>query len=430
MITQPPPKPVMDYAVSPVPNVLPQEEFRLDGYRSPFLKWFPPLGIAVLMLSTGYYAYNAALTNTLLHVAPVQAVLLGLAVATVLLYEYFNGSHDAASTTVAIIRTRVLTPEQAGILFAVMNTLGAITNTAVATTIGRDIIGKAGLPLEALAGALIGGIGWSALTLRLGRPISSSHTLLSSLIGAAIAVHGTSCIQWDHVVGKIAIPMIVAIPLALTVSALLSLLFRVILARFKESSYHKSRLIQLGTSCLLAFAHGSNDGQKGMGMIALGLGAVGAMTGHNLPMWVLYSCAAAMGLGTLAGGCAVVTKLGKLFALDANPRDGANAQGTSAFIIFGATLSGIPLSTTQVTSMSNMGTSLGKLIEFCPGAFSASKGINPLSSLFGEAFIQHLSGLSRHVKDIVAAWVATIPFSMLAGGSITLIILLIKQCFH
>jgi phosphate/sulfate permease len=142
------------------------------------------------------------------------------------------------------------------------------------------------------------------------------------------------------------------------------------------------------------------------------------MNGHMIPMWVLYSCAAAMGLGTLAGGKEVVTKVNKLFDAKANPKDGANAQGVSAMLIGGATLSGIPLSTTQVTSMSNLGTTLGKLLEFN----------RPDSShLFGEDFMSHLSGLKQHLTDIGSAWVATIPFSMVAGGIVTYLFLSLKN---
>jgi len=429
MIQEPMSPPTLDYPTGILPKAAPQPDLDLSGYKNPLLKWLPPIGITLLMGSVGFYAYSSVLNSAALKVSPLQAILLGVAVATVLLYEYFNGAHDAASSTAAIIKTRVLTPEQAGILFAVMNTLGAVTSTAVAKTIGHDIIGQAGLPLEALIGALAGGIGWSSLMLRFGRPISSSHTLLSSLIGAAIAVHGVGSIQWDHVASKIAIPMVVAIPVALTLSALLAVLFKGALSNFKETSFSKSKVIQIATSCWLAFTHGSNDGQKGMGMIALGLGALGALSGHELPAWVLFSCAIAMGLGTLAGGREVLAKLSKLFDDGANPRDGANAQGSAAAIINLATICGIPLSTTQVTSMSNMGTSLGKLIEFHPLTLKLEEKNfkTRMSRLFGCEFIEHLGGLKKHVKDIVAAWAATIPASMLAGAAVTLTLLTIQH---
>jgi PiT family inorganic phosphate transporter len=429
MIQEPMSPHTLDYPTGIRPEAIPHSTFHLDGYRNPLLKWLPPVGIATLIGSVGYYAYQSVLNASNLQVPPLQAILLGCAVGAVLLYEYFNGSHDAANSTAAIIKTKVLTPEQAGVLFAIMNTLGAVTNTAVAKTIGHDIIGEAGLPLEALIGALIGGIGWSALTLRLGRPTSSSHTLLSSLIGAAIAVHGVGSIQWHHVASKIAIPMVVAIPVALLLSAALAVLFKGALSGFQETSFSKSKIIQIATSCWLAFSHGSNDGQKGMGMIALGLGALGALSGHDLPAWVLYSCAIAMGLGTLAGGREVVAKLSKLFDEGANPRDGANAQGAAAAIINLATVCGIPLSTTQVTSMSNMGTSLGKLVEFHPMTLKLqeSNAKTRISRLFGCEFVEHLGGLKKHVNDIVMAWGATIPASMAAGAIVTLLLLALRH---
>ena len=318
-----------------------------------------------------------------------------LVVVFALAFDFINGFHDTANAIATSVSTRALKPRVAIMLAASMNFVGALTFVGVAKAIAKDIVDP--MSLNAFNGdvtgsvvilaALLSAITWNLLTWYFGIPSSSSHTLIGSLAGAAIASAGFSVLNYNGFT-KILIALVASPVIAIVIGFLVMTLFKVI---FKNLGLNKTnarfRLVQILTAAIQSFTHGTNDAQKAMGIITMALIAAGWQTGDDVQGWVRFACACAMGLGTSIGGYKIIKTVGgKIMKI--RPVNGVAADLSSAAIIFSATLIHLPVSTTHVISSAIMGV----------GSAQRVKGVN-----WGTA------------RKMVVTWFITIPISAIMG---------------
>jgi PiT family inorganic phosphate transporter len=283
-------------------------------------------------------------------------------IAVALVFDYTNGMHDAANSISTIVSTRVLSPKQAVVWAAVFNFVAfLIFSTTVAETIGKGMIDiKTVTPTVVLAG-LCGAIFWNLITWYFGLPSSSSHALMGGYAGAAIVKTGFGVIiasGWY----KTLIFIVLAPTIGLFLGFILKIITTWIVYKKKPAVVSKwSRVLQLFSAALYSLGHGGNDAQKTMGIIASLLFAGGLIQEFRVPLWVVLSAHAAIGLGTLSGGWRIVKTMGqKITKLE--PIDGVCAETSAAFSIFLATHLGVPVSTTHVITGAISG--VGSAIRF------------------------------------------------------------------
>jgi len=332
----------------------------------------------------------------------MSALLIFIVVAA-LAFEFINGFHDTANSIATTVYTKALPVMVAIILAAVMNFVGALVSEGVAQTISQGLVSVT-LDDYVILAALFGAIVWNLITWRLGIPSSSSHALIGSLIGASITfIAGFGGIIWSGLLEKVVIPMFTSPILGFFLAFILMKLLFKIFARMNRSKTSKVFLrLQILSAAAVAFAHGTNDAQKTMGIITLALFTSGVLAdaGH-IPLWVKIACAATMATGTSIGGWRIMRTMGQgVTKLD--PISGFTAQTASATIIQIMTALHAPISTTQAITASVMGVGSAR-------RFSAVK--------WGKA------------KDIVVTWLVTLPASMLLGALFVLIIRFIIQLF-
>jgi len=283
-------------------------------------------------------------------------LLTVLIVIGALVFDFINGFHDTANAIATSVSTKALKPRHAIILAATMNFVGAMAFTGVAKTITKDIVDPFVLENGSLVilAALISGIAWNLITWYYGIPSSSSHAIIGSIAGAAIAASGFGVLNASGFL-KILQALLLSPILAFTVGFIVYSIFKVI---FKNNNLTKTnkrfRLFQVATAALQSFTHGTNDAQKAMGIITMALIANGYSDSTDIQLWVQFSCALAMGLGTSVGGWKIIKTVGgKIMKI--RPVNGVAADITGASVIFGATAIGLPVSTTHVISSSILG---------------------------------------------------------------------------
>ncbi|WP_010093602.1 inorganic phosphate transporter [Ornithinibacillus scapharcae] len=308
-----------------------------------------------------------------------------LIVVFALSFDFINGFHDTANAIATSVSTKALKPRHAIILAAVMNFVGAMTFTGVAKTITKDIVDPFTLPNGSIVilAALIAAITWNLITWYYGIPSSSSHALIGSIAGAAIAAAGFGELMWSGFLNILA-ALIISPILAFVVGYIV---YTIIKQIFKNANLAKTnqrfRMVQILTAAVQAYSHGTNDAQKAMGIITLALMTNGYLSTHEVPFWVQVSCATAMGVGTSVGGWKIIKTVGgKIMKI--RPVNGVAADLTGASVIFGATLIHLPVSTTHVISSSIMGV----------GTAHRVKGVN-----------------WRTAKNMLITWVITLPIS-------------------
>ncbi|GGE60874.1 inorganic phosphate transporter [Priestia taiwanensis] len=279
-----------------------------------------------------------------------------LIVIGALAFDFINGFHDTANSIATSVSTKALKPRHAIILAAVMNFVGAMTFTGVAKTISKDIVDPFTLNNGSLVilAALIAGITWNLITWYYGIPSSSSHALIGSIAGAAIASAGFAALNYGGFF-KILQSLIISPLLAFGLAYLVYSIFKIALKNFNLSKTNKRfRMYQIATAALQSYTHGTNDAQKAMGIITMALMANSYQSTDDVAFWVQFSCAAAMGLGTSVGGWKIIKTVGgKIMKI--RPVNGVAADLTSSAIIFGATFIHLPVSTTHVISSAIMG---------------------------------------------------------------------------
>jgi PiT family inorganic phosphate transporter len=320
-----------------------------------------------------------------------ELLLVIFIVGLALTFDFINGFHDAANSVATVVSTRVLSPGQAVIWAAFFNFIAAFgLGVHVANTIGQGIIDTGIVDEQLIISALVGAIVWDLFTWWVGLPTSSSHALIGGLVGAAVAADG-----WDAVVTSglertsafiVISPVVGFIAAVLLMIAVLRLYARVAPA-IAEGVF---RRLQLLSAAAYSLAHGTNDAQKTMGVIAVLLFTTGYLEGDfYVPLWVVLSAHAAIAAGTLFGGWRIVRTMG-LRITKLEPHDGFAAESAAAGAILFASQVGVPVSTTQTIS--------GGII----GAGSTKR----LSAVrWGVAF------------NIVIAWVVTIPAAAIVAGA-------------
>ncbi|GAB4574898.1 MAG: inorganic phosphate transporter [Anaerolineae bacterium] len=282
---------------------------------------------------------------------PTEIIVL---VAIAVFYDFWNGLMDSANVVATMISSRALGPRRALLMAAVAEASGPfLFGTAVARTIGAEVIAEHAITLEVVIAALIGAILWNIFTVTFGIPSSSSHALIGGMIGAVWVGYGLENVMISGL-SKVLIALFVSPIIGMIAGFLVMAVLRFLFAGASPRMGIVFKRGQLVTSTLLALSHGTNDAQKTMGIITLGLVATGMIDTFEVPMWVVAVSAGAIALGTLFGGWDVIRTLGTKF-YKVRPIHGFSAQVASGGVILGAALLGGPVSTTQVVSSSIIG---------------------------------------------------------------------------
>ncbi|MEH7458886.1 anion permease [Bacillus pseudomycoides] len=283
-------------------------------------------------------------------------ILTVLIVICALAFDFINGFHDTANAIATAVSTKALKPRHAIIMAAIMNFLGAMTFTGVAKTITKDIVDPFALEHGSyvILAALLAAIAWNLITWYYGIPSSSSHAIIGAIAGAAIASAGVSAINFKGFI-KIIEALIISPIIAFVIGFIVYSIFKVVFKNFNLTKTNKNfRLFQIGTAALQAYTHGTNDAQKAMGIITMALMTTGLHNSSDIPIWVQFSCAVAMGLGTSVGGWKIIKTVGGQI-MKIRPVNGVAADLSSSLVIFGATFIHLPVSTTHVISSSILG---------------------------------------------------------------------------
>jgi inorganic phosphate transporter, PiT family len=317
--------------------------------------------------------------------------LLVLVIAVGLAFDFTNGFQDTAHYVAPWVGTRALGPRPAVAVSAAANLAGAFVTTAVAKTVGKGLI-DTGLATDmTILAALLGAIAWNLTCWRLGLPSSSTHALVGGLIGAALVQSGSRGVIWHGLLTKVIIPAAVSPVVGfLGAFALLIVIYRVFFRVSPGPGNRGFRLGQLLSGTWVAFAHGANDAQKTMGVIALALYTHGSISSFYVPTWVKIAAGLTIAAGTYVGGWRVIRTLGqRIYKLQ--PEHGFSAQVAAGTTIYLGTHFGFPISTTHAVSGSVMGAGATK-------RFSAVR--------WGVA------------GNIVAAWLLTIPAAGLVAAAL------------
>jgi PiT family inorganic phosphate transporter len=323
----------------------------------------------------------------------VNSFTLLLVVITVTLtFEFSNGWHDAANSIATVVSTRVLTPLRAVIWAAFFNFVAAfIFGTAVAKTITKGLVHLEMVDEKVILAGLLGAITWNLITLILGLPTSSSHALIAGYGGAAVAHAGFKAIifgGWLKPILFIFIAPFIGMFVAIVVTVLTSWIVR----RQRPLKVDRwFRRLQLVSAALYSLGHGTNDAQKGMGIITAALVTGGLLKSSEVvPYWVIICCHLAMAGGTMAGGWRIIKTMGQRIT-KLNPFGGFAAETASAVTLFATAKFGIPVSTTHTVT----------------------------GAIVGVGATRRLSAVRWGVtRRIVFAWVLTIPGAALFGAGI------------
>lgn len=326
-------------------------------------------------------------------------------IVVALIFDFINGFHDTANAIATVVSTGVLPLRTAIMLAAVLNFVGALTGTAVASTIGKGIITPDTITLVVVLSALIGAIFWNLFTWYYGIPSSSSHAMVGGLLGAGIAHSGAASIQSAGLI-KIVFSLVLSplVGMLIAFALMIGLLwaFRRAAPVAVSGLFRKLQMISAG---FMALSHGSNDAQKTMGVITMALVAYGSvtMTGSKLivPTWVILASAAAMGLGTAAGGVRIIKTLGTKI-IDLKPVHGFAAETAAAGVILTASHFGLPVSTTHCISGSILGVGASQSV-------SAVRWGITVRILWAWVLTIPISGVCAFASYLVARWVTGQP---------------------
>lgn len=317
----------------------------------------------------------------------LAAVVLLVIVA--LIFDFTNGFHDAANSIATIVATNTLSPAQAVVLAAFCNFVAMwVFDWKIAATIGRGVVDSSVVDLYVIFGCLCGAIFWNIVTWYVGMPTSSSHAIIGGLVGATIAKAGPDAVISDGVM-KIAAFIVVSPVLGFILAAGLSTAIKIAVPVTARTDRYM-RWAQVLSSAAYSLGHGTNDAQKTAGIIFLILVASSYLAPtDSIPYWVVFSSFAVMGLGTLAGGWRIVATMGhKLTKL--TPRGGVAAELGGSTMLFTASALGVPISTTHTIAGAIVGV----------GGAARDPDINWST-----------------VKNMLIAWVVTIPASLVLGAA-------------
>jgi len=317
--------------------------------------------------------------------------LVLITVFLTLAFEFSNGWHDAANSIATIVSTRVLTPFRAVLWAAFWNFIAAfVFGTAVAKTIGKGMVHIEMVNEKVLLAGLLGAIIWNLITLTLGLPTSSSHALMGGYGGAAVAHAGFKTLilhGWTNPVLFIFLSPVIGMAVGLLVSIITTWIVK---DQRPQKVDRWFRRLQLVSAAGYSLGHGTNDAQKGMGIITAALVAGGLMKTYEVPYWVIICCHLAMGGGTMAGGWRIIKTMGQRIT-KLTPFGGFSAETAGALTLFGTAQFGIPVSTTHTIT----------------------------GAIVGVGSARRLTAVRWGVtRRIVWAWVLTIPGAAILGSGI------------
>ena len=315
-------------------------------------------------------------------------------IAIALLFDFLNGFHDSSNIVATVISSRALRPRTALYMTAIAEFIAPfIFGVAVANTVGKDLIDPSAISPNVVIAAILAAIIWNLFTWFIGIPSSSSHALVGGLLGSAILLRGWEVVQMGGLL-KILLALFISPPLGLLVSYIIMILT---LRSFQNATPRINvffKRLQILTSLGLALSHGTNDSQKTMGIITLGLVAAGYQATFHVPLWVIAASAGAIALGAATGGWRLIHTLGaRIYKI--RPVHAFTSQAASAAVILSASLLGGPVSTTQVVS----------------------------SAIMGAGAAERMSKVRWMVaREMVYTWLFTIPSTALGSALIFLVV--------
>jgi PiT family inorganic phosphate transporter len=312
----------------------------------------------------------------------------------ILAAEFVNGWTDAPNAIATVVGTRALSPRSALAMASVFNLLGVLSGTAVAATIGKDIIDPSAVTLPTVGGAMVGIVVWSTIAARGGIPTSESHALVAGLAGAGLASAGPAALVWTGW-QKVIIGLVFSSVFGFLGGSSVMLAIYWLCRKAAPSKVQRVfRWLQIASAAFMAFSHGSNDGQKFMGALTLALVLAGVLPTFVIPLWVIGLCAMVMALGTSIGGWRIMRTLGMRLT-NLKTHQGFAAETAAAGTITVASALGIPLSTTHTISTAIMG------VGAVHGLRAVRWGIT---------------------QELVTAWVLTFPIcGAISWGVVTLL---------
>jgi PiT family inorganic phosphate transporter len=320
---------------------------------------------------------------------PTVALPLLVIIVVALVFDYINGFHDAANSIATVVSTRVLSPAQAVIWASVFNVLAVFWfGTGVAKTVGSGMVDLSIVTFAVILAGLIGAITWNLITWYFGLPTSSSHALFGGYAGAAVAKAGFGAVivsGWTKTLIFIVVAPLIGLTVGLIVMTGIYWGFRQSTPRRVDRWFRKLQLVSAAAYSLM---HGANDAQKTMGIITGALYTGKYISHFEVPMWVEMMSYTAIGLGTLSGGWRIIKTMGsKITKL--TPAMGFAAETGAAVAIYTATAMGVGISTTHTIT----------------------------GAIVGVGATRRLSAVRWGVaRQIVWAWILTIPASALIGG--------------
>ena len=329
-------------------------------------------------------------------------ILLGLA------FAYMNGMHDGGTVIATTITSRIIKPHRAIQFAGTANFAGGVVmGTAVAYTISENIVdanpilnGSDSLAYLFVSMSFLCGILWNLLTWAVKLPSSASHALIGAMMGCGISAYGWECIQWNHIMVKVILAMLISPMVGFSAGYVFYRLEKNLLEKATVAVSRTIIVLHKLNSFFLAFTYGSNDAQKVMGLAAIGLAPV---MGHKviIPVWLIVASAAMLALGTVTGGYNMVKTVG-LDICRINMKNSFASQLASNFVITFANLTGLPISATQVVTSSVMGV----------GSGNTPRSVN-----------------WEVTKKIVFAWIITIPATMFLGYVTVQMVMFLENTF-
>ncbi|OGG53433.1 MAG: phosphate transporter [Candidatus Handelsmanbacteria bacterium RIFCSPLOWO2_12_FULL_64_10] len=318
--------------------------------------------------------------------------------ALVLMAEFVNGWTDAPNAIATVVSTRVLAPGTAVVMATLLNILGTMSGTAVAATIGKGIVQPEAINFMTVGAAMVGLIFWSTLAWRYGLPTSESHALIAGLTGAGLGTAGPGVLLWAGW-KKVLIGLVFSTFLGFGGGWLIIV---AIFWLFRRTSPGRVRrlfgTLQVLSAAFMAFSHGSNDGQKFIGVFTLALMLGGVLSEFRVSWEIILLCSVIMGIGTSVGGWRIIRTMG-MRMVKLEPHQGFAAEAGAAMSIEIASRLGVPVSTTHTISTAIMGVGASRKLS------AVRWGV---------------------VREVVAAWVLTFP---VCGIIAYLIALVLKKVF-
>ncbi len=315
--------------------------------------------------------------------------MLVAVVAVALSFDFTNGFHDSANAIGTSISTRAMTPTRALLLAAVLELIGALLSTNIATTLCSGIVFPRVATLSLVLCGLLAAITWNLLTWYFGIPSSSSHCLVGGIAGAVMVGYGINGVKWMGIVLKVMVPTVISPIVGFLAGRFFSLLLdRVCQNANMATLGDRFRRLQILSASAMALSHGLNDAQKTMGIITLALFASHTIATQDVPTWVKVACASVIALGTFSGGKRIIKTVGtRITRLTA--ADGFTAQTGGTVVLQAAAYWGLPISTTHAITATIMGVGSSRRVK------AVRWGVT---------------------RSILIAWVLTLPASALLGA--------------